>query len=213
ITFGIISLVSAALFIYYLIKTNKGSRKDGNGEKNNSQDIKEHQIMLNIYNFGLDPYSISRSAIFGLSIGFNFIVFYNLIVLNIRYPFYLGLQSAYSLFVINGVIIFSAGLFIWLKIFRDLLYSGNSLKNKIISEILFIILASIYLFLVGKLISVRVLNFGFLGNLSFGFGIIVVAGFIIGKVFDYLSPEHGILGISVWMPLIIIIILAFFLKI
>jgi len=197
---GIIFILAGILYIY-------------KRESNENEGISFFDIEWKRY--ALDKYQILKSFTFGSVLFLNFYVQWNIYVFFMKFPMPMGPHSLFYIYMGLAVILFFGGVQILIKILREKFLIDNipnsekALEKKIIVGLstgcigFILYLGIIY-------ISFRPLLDGTLfGNLTFYLAILFGAIYLITSVIKLFCVDKGIFGISVFLPLWLISIIAY----
>jgi pimeloyl-ACP methyl ester carboxylesterase len=164
--------------------------------------------------FGMDRYSLFRSIVFASAVGLNFLFFYNIIVFYLKFPFLFGARSPYIIFILFSVMAFSLGIHLWIEtiIRRFLNVRFAHLGKKKLWGICTLIGFGVVT-LAGYFFSIVFFDFGLWFNVSFYAGLLFGVGYVIARLVELTAVEKGLLSSSIYFPLLIILVGAYFLKI
>ena len=164
---------------------------------------------------GLDRYSLIKSLTFGSAIGLNFIMFFNAIAHNLRFPLLFSIMTPYFYIVLGSAISISVGLHLWTEVIlkKRIMINFNGFKfGKTINCWILILVGMIISFLCGWLITLNILDFGNIGNMSMIIGIFFAGGYLLARLLEFISAEKGILGYTIAFSLICVTIFGYFFK-
>jgi len=173
---------------------------------------------LNWSKYGLSKYQIIKGITFGSVLFLNFFVQYTLYAFYMKFPIMMGPHSIYYLYICLAVLLFFGGIQILSKILKEKLFRDNinirdNKLRKIFIELFNGFLILIILGVVTYFAFYPVLKTSLFGNLTwYAVGLFVLI-YLITNIIKLFCVDKGVFGISIFFPLYIFAILAFFLHI
>ena len=176
----------------------------------------------NIY--GLDKYQVIKSVSFGSVLFLSIHIQWNIQAYFLKFPTRIAPHSVYYFFMVLAVLSFFGGIQLMAKIFKERIlrnkveplfgeYSRKEMLSNIIVEIGASIFTLLSVFLLILIAFAPLLNTILFGNLIVFLALIFVGICLITDLIKIICVDRGNFGISIFFPLLIFSILAFFLRI
>jgi len=206
---GSIFLISGILIIFFI------ERRNDHGKSFKKIDWQKYT---------LGKYQIIKSLTSGSVIFLNILFAWNILAFYMKFPMMIGPHSMYFLYAAIAVVLFFAGVQLFVKILNENIVKDKININKTGSrkkQILLKGLVELVGFLIGLsiIISVSFITFYSLldsrlfGNLTFLLVFYLSIIYLITSLIRILSVDKCIFGISIFIPLTFFAVIAFFLHI
>lgn len=198
-------LVSGGIFLIYYL------------ERSENEGITFQQIDWR--RFTLDKYGILKNFTFGSFLFLNFIFQWNIWAFFMKFPMTMGPHSWYYGYLVVATALFFGGMQLIIKIFKEKILKDNIQVNREdkLKDILIELFATafgivIYVFVVG-VAFLPVLTTSLLPNLTWALITIFIVIFLVTSVMKIFCTERGVFGYSIFLPILIFSILAYFLHV
>ena len=174
--------------------------------------------------YGLDKYQLIKSVSFGSVLFLSIYIQWNIQAFFLKFPTRISPHSGYYFFMVFAVLLFFGGIQLMVKIFKEKILKikvdallGDYSRKELISNIIVEIGATLFtLFITFLLVFIAfapLLNTGLFGNLALLLALIFIGLSLITDILKIVCIDRGLFGISIFFPLLLFSILAFFLKI
>ena len=175
-------------------------------------------------NYDLDKYQVIKSVSFGSVLFLSIYIQWNIQAFFLKFPTRIAPHSAYYFFMVLAVLLFFAGIQLMVKIFKEKIlkikvdalltdYSRKELISNIIVEIGASLFTLLITFLLIFVAFSPLLNTVLFGNLALFLALVFIGLCLITDILKIICIDRGLFGISIFFPLLLFSILAFFLKI
>ena len=174
--------------------------------------------------YALDKYQIIKSVSFGSVLFLSIFFQWNIQAYFLKFPMRIAPHSVYYLFMVFSVLLFFGGIQLMTKIFKERIlknkvnillsdYSRKEILSKIIVEIGSSLFTFLTVFLLIFIAFAPLLNTMLFGNLAVFLALLFVGICLITDLIKIFCVDRGNFGFSIFLPLLIFAILAFFLRI
>ncbi len=174
--------------------------------------------------YGLDKYQVIKSVSFGSVLFLSIYIQWNIQAFFLKFPMRIAPHSVYYLFMVLTVLFFFGGIQLMVKIFKERIlrnkvdallgdYSRKEMLSNVIVEIGASMFALLSVFLLIFIAFAPLLHTMLFGNLAVFLALIFVGICLITDVIKIICVDRGNFGISIFFPLLIFTIMAFFLRI
>jgi hypothetical protein len=201
---GIIFMVGGVMLILFL-------------EKSENEGIRFKQLDWKRYT--LDNYSLLKNIVFGSSLFLNFIIQWNLWAFFMKFPMTMGPHSGYYIIMIIAAGLFFGGVQLLVKIFKEkglkdnLEFSKDELGKRILIELLGVLLGMGILTVVSGVVFWTVVPASLFPGLIWGAVAIVLVFYLLTFIIKMICMERGVFGYTIFLPILLFNILAFFLHV
>lgn len=185
-------------------------------EKQEYEGITVKQINWGLYT--LDNYQILKGFTFGSVLFLNFMFQWNIWAFYMKFPMTMGPHSLYYLYMIIASALFFAGIQLFIKIMKEKVLKDNieterSTVKKILIELLGTLFGLVMIIIIGYIAFVPLLSFSLLPDLTWGLVLIIAVIFLLIAVIKIFCTDRSILGYTIFLPICIFSVLAFFLHV
>jgi hypothetical protein len=174
--------------------------------------------------YGLDKYQVIKSVSFGSVLFLSIYVQWNIQAYFLKFPTRIAPHSIYYLYMVLAVLFFFGGIQLMAKIFKerilrskvdDLLsdYSRKELLSNVIVEIGSSMFTLLSVFLLIFISFAPLLHSTLFGNLAVFLALIFMGICLITDLIKIICIDRGNFGIWIFLPLLIFVIITFFLRI